>query len=102
MTEAQAGIVVFLAISVITAAVVHGLDRNFLRAWGVSTLVATVAFQVAASLHAGHSDPFLPIAIIVGGAATAAISATMGGLVFGIRTFLGRSGSPSNSRSDAP
>jgi hypothetical protein len=68
-----------VAISVVVALVVHWRERRLLRAVLMSSVLATVLFQVAAYVHLGHIDPFFPIAVVVGGVSSAVISAVVGG-----------------------
>lgn len=63
-----------LAVSIVT----HAFIRRFLLACLVSTLVATLLFQVFAYWQLGYLDPFFIIALVTTGICSLVISAVVG------------------------
>ena len=81
MSEGAIGIIILIAISVITAVGVHLFLRRYFSASLISAILSNALFQFIAYLHVGYLDPFLPIALLVGGALAYAIALIVG-LVF--------------------
>lgn len=81
MSESTIGILILLGISGVVATVTHSLCRRFIIACFLSAFVSTVLFQIAAFLHLGHLDPFVLIALPVGGSISFVIALVVGAVV---------------------
>jgi len=81
MSDGTIGILIFLGISGVVAAVTHWFYRWFIIACLLSAFVATLLFQIAAFLHLGYLEPFFPIAVAVGGSISFVIALVVGTVV---------------------
>ena len=85
MSEGTIGILILLGISVLVATVTHCLCRRYIIACFLSAVVATLLFQTVAFLRLGYLDPFLLIAVAVGGSLSFSIALGVGGVVRRVR-----------------
>jgi hypothetical protein len=67
MSEADQGLLVLAVASVGSAILFHSFVRSYAKASGLAAVVAAIVFQVAASIHLGHIDPFALIGLVTGG-----------------------------------
>ena len=80
MSEGAIGIIILIAISVITAVAVHLFLRRYFSASLIAAVLSNAIFQFIAYLHIGYLDPFWPISLLAGGALSFAVS-LMAGLI---------------------
>ena len=81
MNLTNIGILILLVISVVVATITHCLYRRFIITCFLSTLIATLFFQVAVFLYLGHLDPFFPIGVAVCGSISFVIALVVGAVV---------------------
>ena len=81
MSDSNIGILILLVISVVVATITHCLYRRFIITCFLSTLIATLFFQVAVFLYLGHLDPFFPIGVAVCGSISFVIALVVGAVV---------------------
>ena len=81
MNLTNIGILILLVISVVVATSTHCLYRRFIITCFLSTLIATLFFQVAVFLYLGHLDPFFPIGVAVCGSISFVIALVVGAVV---------------------
>ena len=78
MSEGAVGLLVLIAISAIAAIIAHLLMRRYSLASLLAAILSTAVFQGLAFLHVGYLDPFLPMALLAGGALAYAIALMVG------------------------
>ena len=88
MSEGAIGIIILIAISVITTVAVHLFLRRYFSASLIAAVLSSAIFQFIAILHVGYLDPFLPIALLVGGALAYAIALIVGLIILAYRKTL--------------
>ena len=85
MSEGAIGIIILVSISVVTAVAVHLFLHRYFSASLVAAVLSNAIFQFLAYLHVGYLDPFLPIALLVGGALAYAIALIVGLVILAYR-----------------
>lgn len=88
MSEGAIGIIILVVISVLTAVAMHLFRRRLFSAALVAAVISNAIFQFIAYLHVGYLDPFLPIALIIGGALAYAIALIVGFIILAYRKTL--------------
>jgi hypothetical protein len=78
MSESSVGMLVLLGITLVASLIMHLLLRNFFIACFIAAVVSTGLFEVLATIHLGHVDKFMGIAIIVALVLTFTVSAMVG------------------------
>ena len=78
MNDGAIGMLVLIAISAVTAIVVHLLIRRYAIASLIAAILSTAIFQGIAFLHVRYLDPFLAIALLAGVALSYAIALIVG------------------------
>jgi len=81
MNLTNIGILILLVISVVVATITHCLYRRFIITCFLSTLIATLFFQIAVFLYLGHLDPFFLTAVTFGGSISFVIALVVGAIV---------------------
>lgn len=89
MSESAVGMLVLCVTTIVVSVLLHAFVRRYPIACIVSAVTSTVLFQCFAYMHAGHLDPFFPIALVVGGALAYGIA-----LIVGIPFLVRRRKSP--------
>jgi hypothetical protein len=78
MSEGDQGLLVLAVASIGSALLFHSLVRSYAKASGLAAVVATIVFQVAATIHLGHVDPFALVALVTGGAVALIVALLIG------------------------
>lgn len=81
VSEGALGFLILSGISVVVAIGAHRALPNFVVACGVTAVVSTALFNIAASMHLGFVDPFWLIAVVVGGGYAFVVSALIGAVL---------------------
>jgi hypothetical protein len=88
MDERTTGIIIFTIISLVTSIIGNFFNKNYWLTVLITAVISNVLFQIAATIHLGHLDPFFIIALIVGGFYSLIISAVVGAIFILIREYL--------------
>ena len=78
MSEGDQGLLVLAVVSVGSALLFHALVRSYAKASGLAAVVAAIVFEVAASIHLGHVDPFALVGLVTGGAVALVVALLIG------------------------
>ena len=78
MDEGTQGLYIFGAMAISFSLAWHWLVKNYKHAVIGSTVTTVILFQLAAVIHIGYIDPFIPIALVITGTITVIVASVIG------------------------
>lgn len=78
MNEGTQGLLVLAVAAVGSAILFHSFVRSYAKASGLAAVCAAIVFEVAASIHLGHVDPFALVGLVTGGAVALVVALLVG------------------------